>query len=91
MGASGQVAATRYSPDATQRIGCATSRSATFSYLYCSATDVNGVSFGCVSYDPQVIQLTNVMTEYSYLYFAAQSGSSVCATVYVNNDSMHLK
>jgi len=89
--AIGSVTSARYSGDVTQSISCQTSRTPSFISIGCGATDKTGTKFFCGSYDPNLAELADAMTDYSIIYFAAEPGSATCTNIFISNTSANLR
>jgi len=87
----GAVSAARYSSDKKQYIGCIITASASATRAACFAADKNGTTLTCSTTNPRLTETVRAITNYSYLYFYTQPGSSECSNVELFNYSTGLK
>lgn len=87
----GSLQGTRYSSDTTQEIDCAVAESTAYSYVRCTAKDVNGTVVSCRSSDPRVIAAVHSMTSHSYIYFTMPSNDTYCSSVTITNGSLLIR
>ncbi len=66
----GTMAAVRFTEDDVQEIGCriAATRFEAASVV-CLARDINAVLYGCISFDPAIIEAAKSISSYSYIRF----------------------
>jgi hypothetical protein len=90
--ASGSMVGARYSGDSKQYIGCTSTMSWAGPWTSCFARDKTGTKyFLCGSGDPKWLEVTQTMTDSSYLYLVAETNYGACKYISVENKSSHLK
>jgi hypothetical protein len=89
--AAGAVQSVRSSSDNRQYIGCSVTRSTHGLYMSCFASDKNGASLNCGTYDPKLIAVAETMTSQSLIYFSKPAGTTTCDYISVDNSSFWLK
>ena len=89
--AAGAVQSVRSSSDSGQYIGCSVTRSTLGLNMGCFASDKNGASLNCRTYDPKLIAVAETMTSQSLIYFSKPAGTTTCDYISVDNGSYLLR
>jgi hypothetical protein len=92
--AYGAVQTARYSANTKEYIGCAVMGNITSpqtTYVYCGASDANGKSFGCSTYNPSyvLLQAALAVSQTSNIIFQGNA-SGQCTYIYAANFSSNL-
>ena len=91
VGAAGSLQSARYSSDNSQHIGCVVAEATAYSYVRCTAQDINGTWMTCKTADPKYIAVAHAMTSHSAITFSMPYGSSTCGFIQVINGSPYLR
>jgi hypothetical protein len=87
--AGGDMGVAANSTDNLQELGCAVSRGASSTLTWCWATDQNGVTSSCSTYDLAMADAVHAINSDSHVYFYHSTSSATCTNITVETGSQY--
>jgi hypothetical protein len=87
--AGGDIGAAANSADFNQELGCAVSRGANSTLTWCWATDQNGNTSSCSTYDLAMADAVHAINSDSHVYFYHSTSSATCTSITVETGSQY--